>query len=144
MKWLWSLDVHSKPMCLDIYRGELQWKVTTKWKGHWCLWNTQSISIKYNYQHLCKEYRLPSMEYILLCKEYRLPSIEYILLCLTVPMLKCWRVLVPLKMEGGFDAVITSLERMAVQPEMLSLPRGDCYSGSAGPSFAISISTPMM
>jgi hypothetical protein len=31
------------------------------------VYGTQSISIKHNYHHPCKVYRLPSIEYILLC-----------------------------------------------------------------------------
>jgi hypothetical protein len=36
-----------------------------------------------------------------------------------VPMLGCWRVLVPLVMEPGYDNVTSQLERILMMPEMI-------------------------
>jgi hypothetical protein len=37
-----------------------------------------------------------------------------------LPMLKCWKVLVPLKMMAGFEGVISSLEVAAWRPEQIT------------------------
>jgi hypothetical protein len=36
-----------------------------------------------------------------------------------LPMLKCWSILVPLKMMAGFDAVVSALEKVLVTPESI-------------------------
>jgi hypothetical protein len=36
-----------------------------------------------------------------------------------IPMLRCWRVLIPLKMMAGYEEVITTLEREAMKPERI-------------------------
>jgi hypothetical protein len=52
-----------------------------------------------------------------------------------LPMLKCWKVLVPLGLMENFEAVLTSLERLASRPERITLPRSvvDATDGSANP-----------
>jgi hypothetical protein len=35
-------------------------------------------------------------------------------------MLRCWRIMVPLKILDGFDAVLASLERLVAAPEQIS------------------------
>jgi hypothetical protein len=36
-----------------------------------------------------------------------------------VPMLRCWKVLVPIMMEVGYESVISSLEKMMMELEMI-------------------------
>jgi hypothetical protein len=36
-------------------------------------------------------------------------------------MLKCWRVLIPLKMDDGFDSAISSPEQVCWRPEQIEL-----------------------
>jgi hypothetical protein len=36
-----------------------------------------------------------------------------------VPMLRCWRILVQLVMEPGYEDVTSQLERMMARPEMI-------------------------
>jgi hypothetical protein len=39
-----------------------------------------------------------------------------------MPMLQCWKVLVPVKMVDDFDHAISSLENLAWRPERIKLP----------------------
>jgi hypothetical protein len=36
-----------------------------------------------------------------------------------MPMLQCWKVLVPIKMLDGFKSAISSLEQLARRPELI-------------------------
>jgi hypothetical protein len=36
-----------------------------------------------------------------------------------VPMVRCWKVLVPIVMEAGYESVISSLEKMLMMPEVV-------------------------
>jgi hypothetical protein len=40
-----------------------------------------------------------------------------------VPMLRCWKVLIPLKLDVGYESVISSLEKVLRAPEVLELPK---------------------
>jgi hypothetical protein len=37
-------------------------------------------------------------------------------------MLRCWRVLIPLRTEAGFDSAVASLEQVFWRPEQIELP----------------------
>jgi hypothetical protein len=39
-----------------------------------------------------------------------------------VPMLRCWRVLVPLVMESGYESVASQLEKLLMMPETIEPP----------------------
>jgi hypothetical protein len=41
---------------------------------------------------------------------------------LAVPMMECWRVLVPLKMAVDFEDVLNSLENLVGRPEPIAYP----------------------
>jgi hypothetical protein len=43
-------------------------------------------------------------------------------------MLRCWRVLIPLKMEDGFDSAISSLEQVCWRPEQIELSLGSALA----------------
>jgi hypothetical protein len=47
---------------------------------------------------------------------------------LILPMLRCWSVLVPLKMAAGFEDARTSLERLAMRPMQIA-PAPDPHDG---------------
>jgi hypothetical protein len=36
-----------------------------------------------------------------------------------VPMVRCWRVLVPLVMEPGYESIISQLEKVLTMPEVI-------------------------
>jgi hypothetical protein len=43
-------------------------------------------------------------------------------LCRLMPMLWCWKMLIPVKMLDGFEDVLMSLERVLLRSERISLP----------------------
>jgi hypothetical protein len=38
-----------------------------------------------------------------------------------LPMLRCWKILVPIRLMDGFDSVVSSLEKMTKEPEPIEL-----------------------
>jgi hypothetical protein len=41
---------------------------------------------------------------------------------MVIPMLRCWKILTPVKDLAGFDAALSSLEKTAWRPEQIALP----------------------
>jgi hypothetical protein len=46
-----------------------------------------------------------------------------------LPMLRCWKILVPIQLMDDFDSVVASLERMMMEPELIELKPSRRTSG---------------
>jgi hypothetical protein len=47
-----------------------------------------------------------------------------------LPMLRCWKILIPLKMAAGFDGALASMEKMVwAQEQIMWMPMGASGAG---------------